>query len=140
MVIPKRIPGLKIAAVVLALFGALWITLEGELRWSAIMAVLTIVVASGYMLQRLFGGKNLNLLQGLGIFAILGILAGLLFTSLTLLFMVVKTGLHGHGPEFSQNEIMWILDRVALWVLVGLMAAVGTALLLFGFSSLQDQD
>lgn len=132
MVIPRRIPGLKIAVVALFLFGVLWISLEGDLRLSALIALMSVVAAVGFMIQRVFGGKTLNRFQAVGVFAAAGLAAGLIFTPLTLIYMALKTGLHGHGPEFSQSEILWIVDRALLWALTGLMAALGFLLLLMG--------
>lgn len=140
MLIPERLPGLKITLLALVMFGALWISLEGDLRWSAIIAVLTIVSSSGYVIQRWFGGKTLTRAQVIGLFAAMGIAAGLIFTPLTLFFMAFKTGLHGHGPEFGRAEFGWILERAFLWPVVGLMAAVGILLLLIGVSRGEPED
>ena len=133
MVFPRIVPGLKIATVVVSLLAVMWISLEGDIRWSLLMAVMVLVVSVGYLVQRFLGGKSVTLLQGLVIAAAIGLGAGLFFAPLVTVFMAIKTGLHGHGPEFNQNEIMWVLDRVLLWAFVGLTTGLGLALLYIGF-------
>ena len=59
--------------------------------------------------------------------------AGLGFGLLTLLIMAVKTGLHGHGPEFSPAEISWVIDQIPLWSLVGLLAGLGVGIVAIGW-------
>jgi hypothetical protein len=139
MVFPRIVPGLKIATLVVALFGAIWISLEGDIRWSLLMALMVLAVSVGYLVQRFLGGKKVSLPQGLAIAAAIGLGAGLIFTLLVMAFMVIKTGLHGHGPEFTKEEIEWVIDRVLLWAFSGLTTALGLTMLYIGFCQQQEE-
>ena len=139
MAFPRIVPGLKITTIIVALFGAIWVTLEGDFRWSLLMALMVLAVSVGYLVQRFLGGRNFSLPQGLAIVAAIGLGAGLIFAPLVMAFMAIKTGLHGHGPEFRQEEIEWIFDRVLLWTFVGLTTALGLALLYIGFGQQQEE-
>lgn len=139
MTFPRIVPGLKIATLIVALFGAIWITLEGDFRWSLLMALMVLAVSVGYLVQRFLGGRNFPLPQGLAIVAAIGLGAGLIFAPLVLAFMAIKTGLHGHGPEFSQKEIEWVFNRILLWAFAGLTTALGLALLYIGFGQQQEE-
>ena len=134
MVFPRIVPGLKIATLLVALYGAIWITLEGDVRWSLLMALMVLVISVGYFVQRFLGGKKFTLLQGLIIAVAIGLVAGLIIAPLVVTFMAIKTGLHGHGPEFTQEEIMWAFDWVLLWAFVGSTTALGLVLLYIGFN------
>jgi tetrahydromethanopterin S-methyltransferase subunit F len=139
MVFPRIVPGLKIATIVVALLGAIWLTLEGDILWSLLMALMVLAVSVGYLVQRFLGGRKFSLPQGLAIAAAIGLAAGLIFAPLVMVFMAIKTGLHGHGPEFTQEEIMWAFDRILLWAVIGLMTALGLALLYIGFGQQQEE-
>jgi hypothetical protein len=64
----------------------------------------------------------------------LGLFIGLGSAFMTLILRAVKTGLHGHGPEFSQAEIEWVIGQIPLWTLAGLIAGLGLGLLSTGFT------
>ena len=62
--------------------------------------------------------------------AVFGALLGLGSALFTLLFMAVKTGLHAHGPEFTAEEVNWVVQQIPLWTVVGLLGGLGLGLLL----------
>jgi hypothetical protein len=64
-----------------------------------------------------------------GATAVTGFLFGLGCGLMTLLLMVLKTGLHGHGPEFSPAEINWVWGQIPLWGLVGLLGGLGLGMI-----------
>jgi len=130
MHIPERIPGLKLATAVLAIYFALWISLEGSLWRVVVMGVGATAVSLGHLSQKYLAGRVLSWQKWVVVTAVLGLLFGLGSSTLTLLFMTVKTGLHAHGPEFSLNQIQWMLAQTPLWAIVGLLAGTGIGLLL----------
>lgn len=89
------------------------------------MGVGTTAVSVAYAIQYFLGGRTFSGKQWVGITAVLGLLFGLGSGLLTLLFMVIKTGLHAHGPEFTPPEVTWIMQQVPLWTAVGLLAGLG---------------
>lgn len=49
-----------------------------------------------------------------------GLLAGLIVSPITLLWMAFKTGLHGHGtPDFTAQQILQVIQLAPLWTLAG---------------------
>lgn len=132
MQIPARVPGLKGATVLVAIYGAVWITLEGHLLRVLALAVGVTLVVLGHVVQHYAGGRDLSLRQWLALAAGLGVAAGLGSGVFALLFMALKTGLHAHGPEFALAEINWVAARITGWALGGLFAGVGLGLLFAG--------
>jgi hypothetical protein len=122
---PTNIPGLKWITVVYALFVFFWMSLEGSLVGVILMGVGTTAVSLAYLIQHFLGGREFSVRQWLGITAVLGLIFGLSSGGLTLLFMVIKTGLHAHGPEFTPPEITWLMQQIPLWTAVGLLAGLG---------------
>ena len=136
----RRIPLHNIGLIVLGLFGLAWISLEGAPRWSAIMAFTTLLVGIGILTKKLFGDRRVNKYGWLVLFAGCGLAVGLLFAPATLFFMAIKTGLHGHGAEFTRAEMGWFLDRISLWAAAGLLAGAGLGLLTMGLKPREGQE
>ena len=61
-------------------------------------------------------------------------MAGLAAPAVILGLMVLKTGVHAHGPEFTPAEISWITRQFAIWPIVGGLAGLGTSLINFNQS------
>jgi len=57
-----------------------------------------------------------------------------LFGPLVLSLMVLKTGLHGHGPEFIPEEINWVLNRIPMFMILGTLISSGLGALFAGFT------
>ncbi len=129
MSFPTKIPGLKWVTAVYALFVLWWMTREGSLIWVTVMGVSTTAVLLAYLSQRFLGGRVFSLKQWLGITAVFGLLFGLGSGILTLFFMIVKTGLHAHGPEFTPPEVTWVMQQILWWGFVGLLAGLGLGMI-----------
>jgi hypothetical protein len=129
MHIPSRVPGLRIATVLVGLYAVVWISLEGDLWRLLLLSAGLSLVAGGYAMQRFLGGRQLSkgrwLLASAGIGFLVALSAGLL----ALLLMAVKTGLHSHGPEFSAEQLDWLLRQIPIWAIAGALAGLGLGLL-----------
>ncbi|HFE67405.1 MAG TPA: hypothetical protein ENJ93_09100 [Chloroflexi bacterium] len=129
MQIPQQLPGLKWLTAVVGIYGVIWIGLEGGLWRSVLLAVGVTAVSLLYLIQKYLGGHILSAGKWVGMTAVSGLLFGLGSGLLTLLFMAVKTGLHGHGPEFSLVELEWVAQQIPLWTAVGLLAGLGLGMI-----------
>ncbi|NKQ34571.1 MAG: hypothetical protein HF973_03040 [Chloroflexi bacterium] len=129
MQIPHKLPGLKWLTAVVGIYGVIWIGLEGELWRSILLAVGVTAVSLLYLWQKYLGGRALPAGKWLGMTAVSGFLFGLGSSLLTLLLMAVKTGLHGHGPEFSPAELEWVINQIPLWTAVGLLIGLGIGMI-----------
>lgn len=129
MEIPNRLPGLKLVLILLAVYTAVWITLEGALWQVVVMGVGVTAVSLGYGWQKWLGGRVVDGWRWWGVTAVTGLLFGLGSGLLSLIFMAVKTGLHAHGPEFTLAEINWVLQQIPIWTAAGLLAGLGWGLL-----------
>lgn len=129
MRLPKNFPGLKWAAILVGLYAAIWITLEGHVGRVIALALGITLVTAGYLGQRLFGGRTFSPAGWLFATGLSGLLIGLGVALLTLILMGLKSGLHAHGPEFSREEIEWVLSQLPLWSGVGLLAGLGLGVL-----------
>jgi hypothetical protein len=129
MTFPKKIPGLRGLLVLTAVYGLVWMGLEGNLGRVVLLGAAVSVVVTGHLMQRFLGGRLFSRVGWLAITAGGGLLAGLGSGVLTFFFMALKTGLHGHGPEFQAAEIEFVLSMIPLWGLAGLVAGLGFGLL-----------
>jgi hypothetical protein len=127
-----RLPGLKLAAALLFLYSIFWISLEGRLWQAILLAIGVATVSAGFAWQRFLGGRKFSSRYWLAATGLTGLLCGISVGLLTIVFMVLKTGLHGHGPEFTPDEIIWVLDQIPLWSAVGLLSGLGAGLLISG--------
>ena len=129
MHIPPKVPGLRIFTVLVGLYAVVWISLEGQLGRLLLLAASLSLVAGGYAVQRLLGGRTLSKGQWLVVSAGIGFLLALAAGLLALLLIAVKTGLHSHGPEFSAEEFDWLLRQIPIWAVAGALAGLGLGLL-----------
>lgn len=130
MRLPSRLPGLKGATVLLAVYAVAWIALEGDLGRAILLGAATTVVALGHVVQHLLAGRVYGRRLWLALAGALGVLAGFSSAVLTLVFMALKTGLHAHGPEFTVAQIEWIVGQIPWWTSAGLLAGLGIGLIL----------
>lgn len=119
------------ATVVVAAYGVIWIALEGDLARVLLLGLGVTMVAVGHLARRLpppYTSGFRRLLVG----GALGLLAGAGAALATLALMALKTGLHAHGPEFTVEEIRWVVSRLPWWAAGGALAGLGGALLITG--------
>lgn len=128
MNVPAKLPTLKLVVVV-GLYGVVWISLEGAL-WQVVTLSVGLVLAGAlYLTQRTLGGRQVSARRWLFFCALLGGISGFGCALLALVLMAVKTGLHGHGPEFTPLEIEWMVSQMPLWTIVGGIAGLGVGTL-----------
>lgn len=132
MVFPKKVPGLRLLLAVWGVYTAVWISLEGALVQVVVMGTATAVLLLGHGWQHWLGGKVVGYGVGVLVTAVSGGLLGAGSGLLTFLFMAVKTGLHAHGPEFTQAEIAWVWHLLPLWTAVWLLVGLGLGLIWAG--------
>jgi len=132
MVFPEKIPGLRLLFGLWLVFTAVWISLEGALVQVVIMGTATAVLLVGHGWQRWLGGRSVGRGVGMLVAAVSGGVLGAGSDLLTFAFMAVKTGLHAHGPEFTQAEIAWVWGVLPLWTAVWLLVGLGLGLIWAG--------
>jgi hypothetical protein len=129
MSVPARIPGKRWLTIIVGLYGLLWISLEGALWQVILLSAGLTVLGALYLVQRLLGGRLVPagrwLLLCAGLLGVVGLSCALLALAL----MAVKTGLHGHGPEFTRSEIEWLVRQIPLWGTAGILAGTGLGLI-----------
>jgi hypothetical protein len=129
MRIPPRFPGLRLATLVLVAGSVVWIALEGNFaRDLASGAALTVLLLA-HLAERTLGGIVLSPIRWFLVLALLGLATGLGSALLTLGLMILKTGLHAHGPEFTAREVAWLVGNLPAWAGGGLLAGAGLALI-----------
>lgn len=125
---PEKIPYLRPFTILLGLAVFVWMALEGNLTYSLIMALWSVLVGWGHLLQRFLGGRTMRLWRFLLTMVATGLAGGLIANLAVLTFMAIKTGLHGHGPEFSDYEVIWVIGQMPLWLVVGTLLGLGLGL------------
>lgn len=115
-------------ALVAGIYGIIWMASEGELYRAVIMAFLITSLATGYLIQRYLATRTFSVRGWILALAGLGALFGATVAMLTLVFMAVKTGLHSHGPEFTQDQVSWVIGQIPLWGVVGFIGGLGFGL------------
>lgn len=129
MKIPEKIPGLKWLTLIVIVYAVVWISLEGVLGQVLVLAGGLILVGAAYLVQRLLRGRRVQPASWLFFCALAGLMLGAFSVLLVLLLMSIKTGLHGHGPEFAPSEVTWVIDQWLLWAAAGMIAGLGLGVL-----------
>ena len=86
-----------------------------------------------WLVARAFGGRGLGTGRVAALGAAVGLAWGAALGPAVLLLMALKTGLHGHGPEYAAAQIAWVAAQWPWWVGAGGIAGVGLALLYLGW-------
>lgn len=134
MAIPERIPGLRLALVLMALWGIVWMSLEGELTRVTLSAILVVALLLLVALERWLGGRQVALGRWLLLSTASGLLWGAGSVLMTLFLMALKTGIHAHGPEFTPLEIIWVWAQLGLWTALGGLIGAGLGMLAAAFA------
>ncbi len=129
MSVPIRIPGLRGATLLLGVLLLAWVAPEGRLWLETGLGALTTAVLLAHLFQHFLGGRVLSVGAWVGVTAVFGLLFGLGSALFTLFLMAAKTGLHGHGPEFTPAEINWAWNQIPLWSLAGLLGGLGLGMI-----------
>jgi hypothetical protein len=132
MQIPLSIPYFRLAAGAVGLYATIWLALEGNLPGDIALAAAGWGLGMAAFIIRRWGGQTLPGGRGAALAAAAGLAYGLGVGLLTLGLMAFKTGLHGHGPEYSAAEIAWVLRQMPLWGAAGALAGLGLSLLAAG--------
>jgi hypothetical protein len=110
----------RIAWILLGVAMLAWLSFEDQsVRWVLFFAALVCGLAA-YSLAlrwRLTAGRRAYYLP------LLGAAAGLAVILVALFLMALKSGLHGHmSPDFSPDQIVWVVSRTLNWGIAGLLA------------------
>jgi hypothetical protein len=120
---------MRLATLLLIAATIIWIAFEGYLPRVLLLSVAGTLLVMIQVIHRILGGTVLSPVGWLLGFTLSGLVAGAGIPLLTLLLMVVKTGLHAHGPEFSAAEFVWVASNIPVWTGGGLLAGAGLALI-----------
>lgn len=135
MRLPQRVPYLQTITILWGLYALVWIPFEGHLVFVVSMAVSSTAVLCLHLLQRPSNLVFHKLWQWLTFATMAGIVVGLTAVGLTLMFMALKTGLHNHGPEFTLEEIQWVIQQLPNWSIIGAFMGAGLGLISAGMRS-----
>lgn len=128
MKLPDHFPAKRLITVLWGIYLAAWSVFEGELWTTVLAAVLTWLVLLVNVFDKPLAGRTFSSRAWLLLCAVIGFSSGFASAFLTLIFMAIKTGIHGHGPEYSAMELEWVLQQMRLWSLAGLLAGLGVGL------------
>lgn len=120
--IPLR---LRYLAILLGMVFFLWLPFEDT---SESIALLGGILTSTW-LAAVFLTKKQEPQTNLLNYVLAGSLAGILVTPITLLLMVLKTGLHAHvEPDFTYPQIVSVVQRTPIWLIGGFLVGLGRGL------------
>lgn len=66
---------------------------------------------------------------GVVYWALTGGMAGLIAPAFILGLMVLKTGVHAHGAEYTPLEILWVAHQFGTWLMWGAAVGFGVGLI-----------
>lgn len=123
---------LRGAAVLLGVAVLVWLTLEDRgARSAERLALLFAALTCALIAVRLSLAWGLwSAPPRLLALPLLSAAAGLAVVPLALVFMALKTGLHAHPtPDYTPEQIVWVVSRAPAWALAGLLAGCSLVLL-----------
>lgn len=130
MKIPATIPFFKPAVVVIGLYAAVWLALEGALWRDILFAAAVLLLGGAYLVGRRWSSRSFSAGRVVAGATAAGLAFGLGLVALVLCLMALKTGLHAHGPEYTRQEIVWVWSQLPVWGGAGALAGLGVGLLL----------
>jgi hypothetical protein len=104
--------------------------LEGDLRWDLFLALALVLLTLGHLAMRYLGGRTMTAGRFVVLAMAAGIAGGIAVALLTLFLMILKTGIHAHGPEYTARELAWVWTQLPLWGGVGALTGLGFGLLM----------
>jgi hypothetical protein len=117
---------LRIYGLLLLLVVLLWIPIEDVTEGVAILLAAALTswgVAYYFLLPTGTSVSRWLRYAGAGAFA------GLALTPLTIILMILKTGLHLHdGPDFTPYQMARVVEWTPLWISAGLLIGLGAGL------------
>jgi hypothetical protein len=128
MRIPVRVPYLRAATLLWGVYALVWLSLEGHVGRDALLAGWGLALAALWLIGRALGGRVLPVGRLVGLGATAGLAWGAALGPAVLLLMAFKTGLHGHGPEYTAAQLAGVWAQWPLWSVAGLAAGAGLAL------------
>jgi len=120
-----------VARVLILLASILWLALEGNLTLTACLAALLTALLIYEGLYRLRRAESRRWSRSIALFPPLGFLTGITVVLITLALMVLKSGLHAHGPEFTRDEFELVWRQGILLAISGLLCGTALAILTF---------
>ena len=138
--ISSRLRLLRFVALGMGILWLLWLPVEDTSERSVIIFALTICgllaarvlispFASKFSLQSNSADqKHSSVIRSYLFYALLGSLAGVGVTLVSLLLMVFKTGLHGHAtPDYSLEQMIAVIQLTPIWILGCVLTSLGVA-------------
>lgn len=102
-----------------------WMPFEG-IFWLVTSVGITLTVLWGWVAYQ---SPFLSSLGSTARLAAFGAMAGLAAPAVILGLMVLKTGVHAHGPEFTPPEIYWITQQFTIWPIFAGLCGLGVGFL-----------
>jgi len=133
MRIPGRVPYLRVATLLWGLYALVWTALEASLARDALLAGWGLALLALAAAARRFGRRALPAGRVAAVGGAVGLAWGAALGPAVLLLMAVKTGLHGHGAEYSAAQVAAVVGQSVWWVGAGVVGGVGLALLALGW-------
>lgn len=132
MQLPQQVSYVRHLTMAWIGYGLFWMSVEGAMGWVLGMGFGSTAVLTLHLYQRTNKPDWVPAYQGVLGFAFAGVGVTAVGILLSLMFMVVKTGLHGHGPEFTPQQIRWLIGQWPIWTVAGGVAGAGMGLIVVG--------
>jgi hypothetical protein len=121
---------LRISALLLGVYLLSWLPFEDK---DEIRALLSAAAINAWIAIRYLVRLPVHARKGSLRYTVVGILAGLAVTPMTLFLMAFKTGIHGHeSPDFTAEQIIAVIYGTPIWGSAGLLLGLGSGLLHIG--------
>ena len=116
----------RVAWGISGLLWFIWLSYEDRSLTSVMLVAAAILMAASLTIfYRSIWQRDLPGSRGFFWIALLGLVAGLSMSLLTVGLLVVKISLHNHSvPDFSVLDMVSVLSRIPIWGIVGLLSGV----------------
>lgn len=118
--------GLRIVTFMLGAVFLFWLPIENDRIWMPTMIAFAVSLLWAFWINI---SRTIRTVKDIVWQMWIGIFSALTVTPMTVLLIFFKSGLHNHDvPDFTPEQILFILQRTPLWAGVGLLIGLGSGI------------
>lgn len=116
----------RLLAILLGIILMAWVTLEDQSVTLALLFAVAICMLAAA--EWLASSTRLSTEKGWLAYPLAGLVSGAATAPIALVLMAVKTGLHGHTPDYTPAQMSAVLTSFPIWAGAGAFIGLGAGI------------